>query len=235
MATLPLIPATFVRRPNRFVVEARLESGNVVPTHLADPGRLRELLVSNAELRLRPVPEDNPRKTRYTVALVRSQDPPHRWVSVDTSLPNRLAGELLESNAVDGIPSCSSLRREVTHGKSRFDFLVAHGDDTETWVEVKAVTLVENGVARFPDAPTVRGARHVRELTGIVQAGGQAAVLFVVQRDDADHVEPKTDTDPEFAEALKQAKSVGVSLNAVKYRLNEDGSAEFRGKLPVRC
>ena len=235
MAKLPLIPATYLRRPNRFVVEAKLKSGEIVPTHLADPGRLRELLLPGAELRLRPVPDDNPRKTRYTVALVRSQDAPNRWVSVDTSLPNRLAGELLEGNGVSGIRPCTSLRREVTCGKSRFDFLLAHYDDTETWVEVKSVTLVEDGVARFPDAPTVRGARHVRELTEIVRNGGQAAVLFVVQRDDADHVEPKADTDPDFAEALKQAKSTGVSLHAVRYRLNEDGTARFRGKLPVRC
>jgi sugar fermentation stimulation protein A len=233
METLHLIPASFVRRPNRFIVEAELPSGETVPTHLADPGRLRELLVPDAELRLRPVPEDRPRKTRYTVALVRSQDPPHPWVSLDTSLPNRLAGELLEGHGLDGIGPGHSLRREVTHGKSRFDFLVSHDDGAETWVEVKSVTLVEDGVARFPDAPTVRGARHVRELTGIVQAGGQAAVLFVVQRDDAIHVEPKTATDPGFAAALREAKSAGVSLHAVKYRLNEDGSADFRGKLPV--
>ncbi len=234
MATLPLIPATFVRRPNRFVVEAGLESGEIVPTHLADPGRLRELLVPDAELRLRPVDEDNPRKTRYTVALVRSQDPPHRWVSVDTSLPNRLAGGLLERNGVDGIRPCRSLRREVTHGKSRFDFVLEHDDGTETWVEVKSVTLVEEGVARFPDAPTVRGARHVRELTGIVRDGGQAAVLFVVQRDDADHVEPKAETDPDFAQALRLAAQAGVGLHAVKYRLGGDGKAGYQGVLPVR-
>ena len=233
MATLPLIPARFSRRPNRFVVEARLESGEIVPTHLADPGRLRELLVPDAELRLRPVPEDNPRKTRYTVALVRSSDPPYRWVSVDTSLPNRLAEDLLRNNQVEGMPTCNSLRREVTRGKSRFDFLLAHDDGSETWVEVKSVTLVEDRVARFPDAPTVRGARHVRELAEIVREGGRAAVLFVVQRDDAESVEPKADTDPDFAAALQEAESAGVSLHAVKYRLNEDGAAAFRGKLPV--
>jgi sugar fermentation stimulation protein A len=235
MAKLTLIPAKFVRRPNRFVVEAQLKSGDFVPTHLADPGRLRELLIPGAELRLRPVPEDNPRKTRYTVALVRSSDPPYRWVSVDTSLPNRLARELLLENRVPGLPECAGLRREVTHGKSRFDFLVAHDDGAETWVEVKSVTLVEDGVARFPDAPTVRGARHVRELTEIVQAGGQAAVLFVVQRDDAILVEPKVETDPDFAEALRQAQTTGVRLHAVRYRLHEDGSAEYRGILPVHC
>ena len=95
MAKLPLIPATYLRRPNRFVVEAKLGSGEIVPTHLADPGRLRELLVGGAELRLRPVPEDKPRKTRFTVALVRSQDPPQRWVSghISAEPPGRRATE----------------------------------------------------------------------------------------------------------------------------------------------
>ena len=234
MATLPLMPATYVRRPNRFIVEAKLESGEVVPTHLADPGRLRELLVPDAELRLRPVPEDNPRKTRYTVALVRSQDPPRRWVSVDTSLPNRLAERLFRENRLPGFPECTDLRREVTRGHSRFDFLITGVGGAEILVEVKSVTLVENGAARFPDAPTVRGARHVRELTEIVRDGGRAAVLFVVQRDDADHVEPKADTDPDFAEALRLAEKAGVGLHAVKYRLDGDGKARYQGVLPVR-
>ncbi len=234
MEAVPLIPAVFVRRPNRFVVEAKLPAGELVSAHLADPGRLKELLLPGALLRLRPVPEEKPRKTRYTVALVRSQDRPCRWVSVDTSLPNRLAEKLLEENRIPGMPECGELRREVTRGRSRFDFLITGADGVETLVEVKSVTLVQNGVARFPDAPTARGARHVRELTGIVREGGKAAVLFVVQRDDAEMVEPNTDTDPEFAEALRQAAESGITLRAVRYGLKADGVAIFQGELPVR-
>lgn len=229
-----LIPAVLVRRPNRFIVLAQLPAGEPVAAHLANPGRLQELMLPGAELRLRPVPEGRPRKTRYTVALVRSQDPPCCWVSVDTLLPNRLAADLLAGNRIAGMPECTELRREVTRGRSRFDFLITGADGAETLVEVKSVTLVQDGIARFPDAPTVRGARHVRELTAIVRQGGRAAVLFVVQRDDAGTVEPHIDTDPDFAAALRQAAETGVALAAVKYRLNEDGTANFRGTLPVR-
>jgi sugar fermentation stimulation protein A len=229
----PLVSARFVRRPNRFIVEAKLSSGEIVATHLADPGRLKELLLPGAELRLTPVPEDQPRKTRYTVALVRSPEPPHRWVSVNTALPNRLAAGLIAGNCIESFPRCEQLRREVNRGRSRFDFLLTDDRGAETWVEVKSVTLVEDGVARFPDAPTSRGTRHVRELTEIVQAGGNAVVLFVVQRDDACEVQPNQETDPEFSQALAKARQAGVGIFAVRFRLNRNGTADFMGSLPV--
>ncbi len=228
-----LLPARFVRRPNRFIVEAELPAGEVVPCHLADPGRLKELLLSGAELRLETVPPERSRKTRYTVALVRAQDPPRPWVSVNTSLPNRLAADLIAGNRIPAFPCCTALRREVKRGGSRFDFLLTGPAGEETWVEVKSVTLVVDGTARFPDAPTTRGARHLRELTEIVREGGRAAVLFVVQRDDARQVEPNRETDPTFAEALEVARNAGVSIHAVRFRLEGDGSAAFLGPLPV--
>jgi sugar fermentation stimulation protein A len=234
MGANPLVAARFVARPNRFIVRAALENRRTIEAHLADPGRLRELLVPGAELRLRPAPDGSARRTRFTVALVRAPDPTGVWVSVDTMLPNRLAEDLLWKGRVRGVGRCRSVRREVTRGKSRFDFLVLPRRGREMYVEVKSVTLVMGGEARFPDAPTKRGARHVRELTEIVNDGGRAMVLFLVQRRDASRVAPNPATDPDFAEALATARRVGVLLRAARFRLDARGRATWLGALPVR-
>jgi sugar fermentation stimulation protein A len=231
----PLVPAFFLARPNRFTVEAVLRDGRRVAAHLADPGRLRELLIPGAPLRLRPAPEGGPRRTRHTVALVRSPVPPFAWVSVDTSLPNRLAEEILWRGDVEGIGHVLTLRREYEHAFSRFDFLLARKDGAPMLVEVKSVTLVEDRVARFPDAPTARGARHVRELAEYVRSGGCALLLFVVQREDAVRVEPNPATDPGFAAALASAEEAGVLVRAARFRLEASGRPTYLGPLPVRA
>ena len=229
-----LVPARFAARPNRFIVMARLQSGEEVRCHMADPGRLKELLLPGAELRLRPAAPGTERRTGYSVVLVRAPMAPRPWVSLDTSLPNRLAVDLLRQGRVRGLGGCSSLRAEVRHGSSRFDFLLTPRRGADIFVEVKSVTLVVNGVARFPDAPTVRGTRHLQDLTAHVQAGGRSAVLFVVQRPDATAVRAQRLTDPLFADALAVARQSGVLLRAVRFRLAGDGSAHYLGSLPVR-
>ncbi len=229
----PLVPAAFVARPNRFVVRARLSDGPIVRAHLADPGRLRELLVRGAALRLRAAAGSSGRRTRWSVALVRASGRPVVWVSLDSGLPNRLAEDLLRRGLVPGLPFPAAVRREVVHGASRFDFSVDAGDGAPWLVEVKSVTLVEDGTARFPDAPTVRGARHVRELAERARAGGRAAVLFVVQRHDARGVTSNPATDAAFAEALADAERDGVLLRAARFRLDPRGRAAFEGMVPV--
>jgi sugar fermentation stimulation protein A len=229
-----LVPARFAARPNRFIVMARLETGEVVRCHMADPGRLRELLLPEVELRLRPAAPGAERRTAFSVALVRAPMAPRPWVSLDTTLPNRLAADLLRQGKIRGLGGCASLRAEVTHGASRFDFLLTPRRGADIFVEVKSVTLVVDGVARFPDAPTVRGTRHLRELTAHAKSGGRSAVLFVVQRPDATAVRPHRITDPLFAEALVAAKKAGVLLRAVRYRLAGNGTARYLGSLPVQ-
>jgi sugar fermentation stimulation protein A len=229
-----LVDACFVARPNRFVVRARLADGRAVEAHLGDPGRLRELLVDGARLRLRPAPPDTSRATRFTVSLILAPDRPHPWVSVETTRANDLAEDVLARGAVRGLPRPATLRREVRHGRSRFDFALDDADGVRTWVEVKSVTLVEGGIARFPDAPTARGARHLRELTTLVRGGARAAVLFVVPRDDARVVVPHAALDPEFASALSEARGSGVLLRAWAFQLDRHARATSRGPLPVR-
>ena len=230
-----LVAARFVARPNRFIVTARLTDGRLVRCHMADPGRLRELLLPGVILRLRPAPAGGVRRTAFSVVLVRASAAPRPWVSLDTTLPNRLAGDLLRRGVIRGLGGCSALRREIPHGRSRFDFLLSPRRGMDTLVEVKSVTLVVNGVGRFPDAPTIRGTRHLRELTLHVQEGGRAAVLFVVQRPDAASVRAHEETDPEFAQALATARRAGVMLRAVRYRLTGAGGASYLGPVPVRA
>jgi sugar fermentation stimulation protein A len=195
---------------------------------------LKELLIPGASLRLRPVPPTPGRKTRFTVVLVRSTEPPRTWVSLETLLANKLAADLLRQGRVRGIGRGWEVEREVRRGKSRFDFRLRRAGADEMLVEVKSVTLVEDGLALFPDAPTARGVRHVSELQETVQSGGRAAVLFIVQREDARAVAPHAIIDPEFTASLASAAEAGVLMRAARYRLQASGEASWMGSLPVR-
>jgi sugar fermentation stimulation protein A len=209
----PLVEARFLERPNRFVVHARLGNGRRVVAHLADPGRLLELLVPGRRLWLRPA-RGPLRKTRWSAALVESPDS-SGLVSVDTTLPNRLIARALEENVLEELQGWRLEKREHTIGPSRFDFLLQRRrggpGPRRMALEVKSVTLVEGQVGLFPDAVTARGARHVRELTTLRRSGEwAAAVLFVLQRSDADRILPDAAIDPDFARAVAEARRAGV-------------------------
>ena len=227
-----LIAARFVARPNRFIVHAELTDGTVVDAHLADPGRLIELLLPGAALRLRPARPSAKRRTDHSVALVRAANAPRAWVSVETTRANALAEGLLVTGAVPGLEEDWDLRREVPHGNSRFDFLLER-EATRCWVEVKSVTLVDGGLGLFPDAPTERGRRHVKELTSLVHDGEAAMVLFIVQRGDATAVAPHALIDPAFADALADAEQAGVALRAAGFGFDARGRVTGCASLPV--
>ncbi len=223
----PLVAARFVARPNRFVVHARLRTGGEpVAAHLADPGRLRELLVPGRPLWLRPA-SDPARKTRWSAVLIEA--PGGFLVSVDTTLPNRLIGEALRRRALPELGPYRLERAEHRLGRSRIDFLLGAagaGGGPPLLLEVKSVTLVEEEVALFPDAVTARGARHVRELAAHVRSGAyRAAVLFVAQRADVERVVAARAIDPAFAEALEEARAAGVQVFARRCRVSLEGIA----------
>lgn len=215
-----------MERPNRFVVHARLGGDEVAVCHLADPGRLRELLVPEARLWLRPADESalKERKTRWSVALV--AEPGGELVSVDTGVPNRLIGEALRRDALPELGEFRLERAEVPLGRSRIDFLLRPRPGEggpPLLLEVKSVTLVEEGVGLFPDAVTARGARHVRELAGHVRAGThRAAVLFVVQRPEVERVIAAREIDAVFADALAEAREAGVRVLGRRCRVEID-------------
>lgn len=204
----PLRSARFVSRPNRFLAVVELE-GEPVEAHLPDPGRLKELLLPGANVWVRPAPGPA-RRTRYTLAMVQAAS--GELVSVVTTLPNELAAEALEAGQIPELAGWRVEAREYTWGRSRFDFLLARGDDERMLLEVKSVTLVEDHRALFPDAVTARGARHVRELAEATSQGLEATVLFVVQRRDARSVTAARAIDPHFADALEEARKSGVRV-----------------------
>lgn len=207
----PLKEAVFHQRPNRFLLQLILPDGTLVSAHLPDPGRLKELLQPGRRVWLRPAENPN-RKTAWTAVLVEDATG-EGLVSIDSTLPNRLIGEALVKNALEEFSGWTLVRPEFKKGGSRFDFLLQHQDGRKMLLEVKSVTLVRGDQGLFPDAITARGARHVRELTLIAQEDGwEAAVLFVLQRQDGKSVTAEREIDPDFARALKEAREAGVLI-----------------------
>ena len=226
-----LVEATFLCRDNRFRVQVQI-GDQVAAAHLPNSGRLAELLVAGRRVWLTPAKPAARlrRRTAYDLTLVEHAG---RLVSVDSRLPGDLVAHALRCGLLGAeFGAYSVVRREVRLGKSRIDFLLEGARLPSCWLEIKSVTLVTAGVARFPDAPTSRGRRHVLELTQAVKDGDRAAVLFVVQRDDATSFSPHDSADPPFGQALRHAVAVGVRVLAVRCRVTRD-SAEVLGIIPV--
>jgi len=217
--------ACFVRRLNRFLVEVKLGVRNQkVLAHLRDPGRLRELLVPGAEILVRSV-EGERRKTSFEVIAVKTGKV---WVLVNSGLHPDL-GEIA-LNAM----GCRIIRREFRAANSRFDFLCECEGAGETVVETKGCTLVDNGTAYFPDAPTERGVRHLKELAKL--GGYGRLVLFLVVREDAVKLRPNRKMDERFGRAFDEAVDSGVEMGAARFGLRySDGelSMELLDFIPV--
>lgn len=211
--------ARFIRRLNRFAVEVDLE-GRAASAHLANSGRLGEILRPGALLYLSPRPAPH-RKTAYDVALARKG---RTLVSVDARLPNLLVAEAIEAGKLSEFQGYDSYKKEVAERGSRLDFAFTARGGRRCLVEVKSVTLVERGVALFPDAPTERGARHLDVLGRAASSGrAEALALFVVQRADARRFSPNRAADPRFSEALVRATSKGVKVAAYTCRVTTRG------------
>lgn len=227
-----LLEGTFLGRPNRFICEFSTE-GQAHLAHVADPGRLVELLYPDNRILVRRAPDGTGRKTGWSLMAAMGE---RGWVLVNTSLHRRLAASILSDPEISPFGPISDLRAEVVHpwGRSRFDFLLKTSPSgSDLWVEVKGCTLVREMVALFPDAPTTRGTRHLGELTSIKAAGGSAAVMFLVFAEGCTHLEPNGSTDPAFSQALDLAEGSGVMIRAVE--LGFDGSSLlFRGEIPVK-
>jgi len=222
----PLIAGRFVRRDNRFRVTVEVDRVPVA-AHLPNSGRLAELLTPGRACWLAEF-DSLHRKTSYDLVLVQYAGV---LVSVDARLPNTLVAEALAEDRLEPFRRYDHVAREVRRGESRLDFCLS-GPAGLCWVEVKSVTLVEEGVARFPDAPTIRGTRHLRELTAAVGQGEGAAVVFVIQRPDASCFAPHIQADAAFGAALWEAASVGVGIYAWTCEVSER-SVIIDGQIPV--
>ena len=197
-----IIKATFLSRPNRFIAKCVVD-GDEVTCHVKNTGRCKELLVPGAEVILSDERDNENRKTPFDLVSVYKGD---TLINMDSQAPNKIAEELLSQ-----LYPNAEIRREVKYGNSRIDLFVEE-NGKGTFVEVKGVTLEEDGVAKFPDAPTQRGIKHLHELEKAVAEGYCATVLFIVQMKGVKYFEPNETTHPQFAEALRSAESNGVSV-----------------------
>ena len=211
-----MIPGRFCARLNRFVAQVELE-GREETFHVKNTGRCRELLLPGARVWCRY--DGNPdRKTHYDLIAVEKAG---RLINMDSQAPNQAAAEWLESG---GLGAVEALRREWTHGDSRFDFSFLQGG-RRCFLEVKGVTLEEAGVVRFPDAPTQRGTKHLLGLTRAAAAGYGAYVLFVIQMGHVQYFTPNDRTDPAFGAALRAAAKAGVQVLAMDCKVTPESLA----------
>lgn len=209
-----IIQGKFLERPNRFIAYVEI-AGQRETVHVKNTGRCKELLMPGAQVYLEE--SDNPdRKTRYDLVAVRKGD---MLVNMDSQAPNRAVEEWLHTREL--FPDLISVRPETTYGKSRFDFYIETATE-RIFMEVKGVTLEEDGVVRFPDAPSERAVKHVEELVQARKDGYQVYVLFVIQMERARYFTPNADTHPEFAEALVRAAEQGVRVLAYNCTVTED-------------
>jgi sugar fermentation stimulation protein A len=224
----PLLEAGFIARENRFRARVRL-AGEEVAAHVPNSGRLSELLELDRQVLLAEARAAH-RVTDYDLLMVRLPD---TLVSIDARLPNKLFLEAARKGALPEFEGLTSVQAEVAYGRSRLDFLLeSQNGGARCLVEVKSVTLVQEGVARFPDAVTERGRRHVRELCDALGDVGRAAVVFVIQRDDAQAFAPHDASDPEFGATLQEVASRGVEVYAYTCQVSPE-EVFINGRAPV--
>ena len=209
----------FLDRPNRFIAHVEI-AGKTETVHVKNTGRCRELLLPGAAVRLEE--SDNPaRKTRYDLVAVYKDR--IGWINIDSQAPNKVVKEWLETLGLDRVSP------EYTYGNSRIDFYMEKGD-CRILMEVKGCTLEIDGIGYFPDAPTERGVKHLRELAAARQAGYECVVAFVIQMEGITEVRPYVEMQPEFGTALAEAEAAGVKVLFLPCEVGRDW-LKINGKL----
>ena len=216
---------SFRSRPNRFLAHVVIDGQEEV-CHVKNTGRCRELLLPGAEVWCQHHDDPN-RKTQWSLITVRKGN---RLVNMDSQVPNKLAYDYVKNGGLGFVPTL--VKAEKTYGQSRFDLYYEAGE-RRGFVEVKGVTLEDNGVARFPDAPTERGKKHLLELQQAVEDGYEAWVLFVLAMPEMVRFEPNWPRDPQFSEALCHVSQNGVQVRAVECTVTED-TIEVTKEIPVK-
>ena len=228
MNYLNIVPGVFLRRPNRFIAYVMV-NGREEAAHVKNTGRCRELLIPGAIIYLQEHDKPN-RKTRFSLIAVQKGE---LLVNIDSQAPNKVMLEALSQGlCLPGLKSpVNHIKAESVYGNSRFDFHVTAGGK-EAYIEIKGVTLEQEGVAKFPDAPTERGVKHVLELMEAVSKGISAYVVFVVQMEGICCVTPNDETHREFGQALREAHRAGVNIIAYDCLVSHD-RIELNKPIPV--
>ena len=219
-----IMAGKFLARPNRFIAHVEI-AGREEIVHVKNTGRCKELLLPGATVYVQHFPEGK-RKTKYDLIAVEKQN---LLINMDSQAPNKVVQEWLEREEPFG--KMTYLKPECRHGASRFDFYLETATK-KMFIEVKGVTLEENGVVLFPDAPTERGVKHVQELCHCLEQGYEAAIIFVVQMSGSRYFTPNRRTHAAFAEALERAEACGVRLLALTCAVTPD-SLTINGQIPI--
>lgn len=219
------IKATFKSRPNRFIAEVEID-GKIAVAHVPNTGRCKELLVEGATVYLMPSDDPN-RKTKFSLLFVENNG---ALVSIYSQEANKIVYEGIVNGKIEEFDGYDLVEREKTVGNSRIDiYLANYKENNDCYVEVKGVTLVENNIAIFPDAPTERGKKHIEELMELKEKGHRAVVFFLIQHPNGNSFKPNWKTDPNFSEALARARKSGVEILVYKSKNSLNGN-EILGK-----
>ena len=209
-------PAIFISRPNRFIATVDIE-GTIETVHVKNTGRCRELLIPGVKVMLEK--SNNPdRKTKYDLVMVYKEN--LGWVNIDSQMPNALVREWLESEPEE-FSGLTLIKPEYTYGDSRVDFYLERGDE-KILIEVKGVTLEIDGIGYFPDAPTERGVKHIRELIKARREGYEAYIAFVIQMNGIKEVRANMNTHREFGVALEETQKAGVKVLMLECNVSEN-------------
>lgn len=219
-----IVEGRFMDRPNRFIAHVEI-NGQEQVVHVKNTGRCKELLVPGAAVYL----EGNNDPRRRTAWDLIAVEKGNRLINMDSQAPNRVFGEWVQAGKF--LPKVTSVRPETKYGESRFDFYI-EADGKGHFVEVKGVTLEEDGVVRFPDAPTLRGVKHIEELIRAREQGYESWICFVIQMADTKYFEPNDRTHPEFGDALRRAAQVGVHVLAVDCQVAPE-TLSIRNRVPI--
>lgn len=225
------IKGSFVKRLNRFEGLVEIEGRDEL-VHIPNTGRCRELFIPGACVILE-IRESKTRKTPYELIMVYKGD---RLISIDSQAPNKIVEEAVRKGLIEEMADYQYIKREVFYRDSRFDLFLKETEESSMeascYIEVKGVTLEVDNIAKFPDAPTERGARHLRELAQACNEGYRAAIIFLIQIENISSFTPNKLMDPQFAEALKYAHDSGVEVLSYDCRVTE-GDIAINRKIPV--
>ena len=214
----PLVHGKLIRRYKRFLTDIELDHGEVVIAHTSNSGSMKSCLEEGAEVYLTHV-DDPKRKTKYTWEMIKINE---SWVGINTAIPNVLVYEAVKNNQIEPLKGYTQVKREVKYEDSRFDVYAAN-ENEECYIEVKNVSLKDGEFARFPDAVTTRGKKHLETLIRVKQEGKRAVMVYVIQRMDVEVFTPAFDIDPDYAATLKKAFESGVEIYPIRAVVSPQG------------
>ncbi|TCT12302.1 sugar fermentation stimulation protein A [Natranaerovirga pectinivora] len=206
MEYIRVVEGVFIKRPNRFIAHVLIDNKEEI-VHVKNTGRCLEILKPGVKVFLEPSTNPN-RKTKYSLISVYKKD---MLINIDSQVPNKVVYDGIVSNHIECLKDVTFLKREVTYNNSRFDIYYEKGKE-KGFIEVKGVTLEEDGIAMFPDAPTTRGTKHINELIEGNKEGYINYIFFLIQMDEINRFKPNIERDKAFSEAVKKAKENGITI-----------------------